>query len=208
MQQIPMIQTDSNWSPPSLLPDLTNEKEIAIDLETRDPNLIKQGPGWATGDGEVVGIAVASKDWSGYLPIRHEGGGNLDKTFILSWLERQLNTNSDKVFHNSSYDVGWLKREGILVSGKIQDTMIAAPLLNENRNRYSLDSLGAEYCGERKDETLLKEAAQEWGINPKAEMWKLPSKYVGAYAEQDAVLTLKLWNEMKPLLEKQNLIGK
>ena len=205
MQQIPMIQTDSNWSPPSLLPDLTNEKEIAIDLETRDPNLIKQGPGWATGDGEVVGIAVASKDWSGYLPIRHEGGGNLDKTFILSWLERQLNTNSDKVFHNSSYDVGWLKREGILVSGKIQDTMIAAPLLNENRNRYSLDSLGAEYCGERKDETLLKEAAQEWGINPKAEMWKLPSKYVGAYAEQDAVLTLKLWNEMKPLLEKQNL---
>ena len=178
-----MIQTDSNWSPPSLLPDLTNEKEIAIDLETRDPNLIKQGPGWATGDGEVVGIAVASKDWSGYLPIRHEGGGNLDKTFILSWLERQLNTNSDKVFHNSSYDVGWLKREGILVSGKIQDTMIAAPLLNENRNRYSLDSLGAEYCGERKDETLLKEAAQEWGINPKAEMWKLPSKYVGAYAE-------------------------
>ena len=83
--------------------------------------------------------------------------------------------------------------------------MIAAPLINENRNRYSLASLGSEYCNQRKDETLLRRAAQEWGINPKSEMWKLPSKYVGAYAEQDAVLTLKLWGEMKKELEKQNL---
>ena len=205
MQQIPMIQTDSNWSPPSLLPDLTKEKEIAIDLETRDPNLLKHGPGWATGDGEVVGIAVATRGWSGYLPIKHEAGGNLDRTFVLGWLKTQLSTNSDKIFHNSLYDVGWLKREGIELQGKIQDTMIAAPLINENRTRYSLDSLGFEYCGERKDETLLKQAALEWGVNPKAEMWKLPSKYVGTYAEQDAVLTLKLWQEMKKEIDKQGL---
>ncbi len=98
MQQIPMIQSESDWAPPSLLPDLTQEKEIAIDLETRDPNLIKKGPGWATGDGEVVGIAVATKGWSGYLPIKHEGGGNLDRSFVLAWLARQLETDSDKIF--------------------------------------------------------------------------------------------------------------
>ena len=205
MTQIPMFQTKSEWAPPSILPDLTEKKEIAIDLETRDPNLIRQGPGWATGDGEVVGISLATNDWSGYLPIRHQGGGNLDKLFIINWLSKQLNTPSDKIFHNALYDVGWLKREGIELKGKIQDTMIAAPLINENRNRYSLDSLGSEYCEERKDETLLKQAAQEWGINPKSEMWKLPAKYVGLYAEQDASLTLKLWGEMKKELEKQNL---
>lgn len=205
MQQTPMFQSESDWSPPSLLPDLTDEKEIAVDLETRDPNLMKRGPGWATGDGEVVGIAVATKGWSGYLPIKHEAGGNLDRSFVLAWLKTQLQGTGDKIFHNSLYDVGWLKREGIELNGKIQDTMISAPLINENRNRYSLDSLGAEYCGERKDETLLKQAAQEWGINPKAEMWKLPSKYVGPYAEQDAVLTLKLWQEMKKEIVKQNL---
>jgi len=200
-----MFQTKSEWAPPSILPDLTEKKEIAIDLETRDPSLIKQGPGWATGDGEIVGISLATNDWFGYLPIRHQGGGNLDKSFIINWLSKQLNTPSDKIFHNALYDVGWLKREGIELKGKIQDTMIAAPLINENRNRYSLDSLGAEYCKERKDETLLKQAAKEWGINPKSEMWKLPAKYVGLYAEQDAALTLKLWNEMKPVLDKQNL---
>lgn len=205
MLQTPMFQSDSDWAPPSILPDISQEKEIAIDLETRDPNLIKKGPGWATDDGEVVGIAVATKNWSGYLPIKHEGGGNLDKKFVLSWLSRVLSTESDKIFHNSLYDVGWLRRTGVKLNGKIQDTMIAAPLINENRNRYSLDSLGAEYCGERKDETLLKKAAQDWGINPKAEMWKLPAKYVGSYAEQDAVLTLKLWQEMKKEIEKQGL---
>ena len=83
--------------------------------------------------------------------------------------------------------------------------MIAAPLINENRNRYSLDSLGAEYCGERKDETLLKRAAQEWGINPKAEMYKLPAMHVGAYAERDAEVTLGLWQELKKEIINQDL---
>jgi hypothetical protein len=36
----------------------------------------------------------------------------------------------------------------------------------------------------------LRAAAKEWGIDPKAEMWRLPAKYVGQYAEQDAALTL------------------
>jgi|6_EtaG_2_1085325.scaffolds.fasta_scaffold04555_2 DNA polymerase I-like protein with 3'-5' exonuclease and polymerase domains len=203
--QIPLIETESSWAPPSLLPDLTHATEIAVDLETRDPNLLQLGPGWATNDGEVVGVSIATNDWSGYLPFKHEGGGNLDKDFVLAWVKRQMSSPADKIFHNSLYDVGWLKREGIEIQGKIQDTMIAAPLINENRHRYSLDSLGFEYCGDRKDETLLKQAARDWGVNPKAEMWKLPSKYVGPYAEQDAVLTLKLWNKMKPVLEKQNL---
>jgi DNA polymerase I-like protein with 3'-5' exonuclease and polymerase domains len=205
MVQVPLIETESSWAPPSLLPDLTQAKEIAVDLETRDPDLLTLGPGWATKSGEVVGVSIATNDWSGYLPFKHEAGGNLDKDFVIGWLKKQMLGPGDKIFHNSLYDVGWLKREGVEIEGKIQDTMIAAPLINENRHRYSLDSLGFEYCGERKDETLLKQAANEWGINPKAEMWRLPSKYVGPYAEQDAVLTLNLWNKMKPVLEKQGL---
>ena len=190
---MPLFAPESSWAPPQVLPDLSSAKEIAIDLETHDPDLITKGPGWATNTGEVVGVAIATADWSGYLPFKHQGGGNLEKDFVVSWLKKQLATPSDKVFHNALYDVGWLRRMGLKVSGTIQDTMIAAPLINENRNRYSLDSLGSEYCGERKDETLLKEAAHSFGVDPKAGMWKLPANYVGPYAEQDAVLTLKLW---------------
>ena len=41
---------------------------------------------------------------------------------------------------------------------------------------------------------MLKGAAEEFGVDPKSEMWRLPPRYVGAYAEQDASITLKLWN--------------
>ena len=204
-QQMPLFAPESKWSPPQNLPDLSSAKEIAIDLETHDPGLILKGPGWATDTGEVVGVAIATEGWSGYLPFKHQGGGNLEKDFVVNWLKKQMATPSDKIFHNAMYDVGWLKRLGVEITGTIQDTMVAAPLVNENRNRYSLDSLGSEYCGERKDESLLREAAHSFGIDPKAEMWKLPSNYVGPYAEQDAVLTLKLWQVLKGLIDQEEI---
>ena len=203
--QNPLFPPRSDWVAPDILPDLSSASRIAVDLETKDPNLRVSGPGWATGDGHVTGIAIATDGWSGYLPIRHEGGGNLDAGFVFRWLNKSLSTNCDKIFHNALYDVGWLRREGITLNGKIQDTVIAAPLIDENRRQYSLNSLGLDYCKEIKDETLLTEAAKSYGVDPKAEMYKLPAKFVGEYAEQDAVLTLKLWDKLKKLLEIQKL---
>ena len=56
--QMHMFAPKSEWVPPHDLPDLTEAKRIAIDVETRDPNIKANGPGWATGDGEVVGYAM------------------------------------------------------------------------------------------------------------------------------------------------------
>ena len=51
----------------------------------------------------------------------------------------------------------------------------------------------------------LAEAAQEWGIDPKGEMYKLPAMHVGAYAERDAEATLGLWQELKKEIINQDL---
>ena len=91
--QFPLFTPPSEWVPPDPLPDLTGAKEIAVDLETRDPDLKTQGPGWPTGNGEVVGIAVAVEGWMGYLPIAHLGGGNLDRRIVTNWLKKQLATD-------------------------------------------------------------------------------------------------------------------
>ncbi len=80
--QIPLIQPESDWIAPQVLPKFDPHETLAVDLETYDPNLINRGPGWATGDGYVVGIAIASDSWSGYLPIRHENGGNLEEEVL------------------------------------------------------------------------------------------------------------------------------
>ncbi len=201
-----MFTPESSWSVPDVFPQFPENETVAIDLETYDPYLTTCGPGWATGRGHVVGVGVATKNWSGYFPIRHEGGGNLDETIVLRWLKTLLSSNTREViFHNALYDVGWLRREGIDVKGTIQDTIIAAPLIDENRFSYSLDNLGSAYCDEQKDESLLQDAALAYGINPKSEMYKLPAKYVGPYGEQDAALTLKLWNKLKIEIQEQNL---
>ena len=199
---------DVEWFMPSEFPDLTRNKTMAIDLETRDPDLTKMGPGWATKNGEVIGISIASGDFSGYFPIAHAAGPNLDKKMVLRWLQAQMNTpDTTKIMHNASYDTGWLRAEGINVQGPIIDTMLVAPLLDENRMSYRLDLLGKDYLGLRKDEKILRSAAAEWGVDPKSEMWRLPARYVGVYAEQDAVLTLKLWERFKPMLEEQSLMS-
>ena len=83
--------------------------------------------------------------------------------------------------------------------------MIAGSLVDENRFRYDLGSLGRDYVGIGKNEAVLKETAAHWGIDHKAEMYKLPAMYVGEYAEQDAVLTLKLWQEMKKQIEHEDV---
>ena len=182
------------WFPPEHLPDLSGEKIIAVDVETRDPHLRDLGPGWAREDGNLIGIAVAASEWSAYLPIAHEGGGNMAKDIVLRWLQDQLNHGMSVVFHNAQYNLGWLLTEGIEVKGKILDTMIAAPLLDENRFSYSLNALGATYLGQRKAEEELRRAASQHGVDAKAEMWKLPAERVAGYAEMDASLTFRLWD--------------
>jgi DNA polymerase I-like protein with 3'-5' exonuclease and polymerase domains len=78
-----------------------------------------------------------------------------------------------------------------------------APLINENRRYYNLNSLVSDYLQEYKSEKTLRHAASEFGVDPKAEMYKLPAKYVGAYAEQDAAVTLRLYDHLLPILERE-----
>jgi len=203
--QMVMFAPKSEWIPPTELPDLTEASKIAIDVETRDPDIKTNGPGWATGNGEVVGYAIAVDGWSGYIPVRHHGGGNLDEKVVSKWLKKVFECPADKIMHNAQYDAGWIKRMGFDLKGRIIDTMVIASLLDENRYSYSLNSLSYDLLGKTKSEKGLVEAAREFGIDPKADMWKMPAMYVGPYAEGDAELALDLWNYFSIQLTKEDL---
>jgi DNA polymerase I-like protein with 3'-5' exonuclease and polymerase domains len=205
--QRPLFEPPKEWNPPQSLPDLSEAKEIAIDLETYDPGIKDTGPGWATNRGHVVGIAIAVDGFKGYYPLRHEGGGNFDEDALKEQLKKYFENDSDKIFHNASYDLGWLKNWGINCKGKIIDTMVAAALIDENRmpGQYNLNAVAKDYIQEKKDESLLYEAAQAWQVDAKSEMYKLPYQYVGPYAEQDADLTLRLWKALRVEINKQEL---
>ena len=203
--QMAMFTPKSEWVPPAELPPIWDAKEIAIDVETKDPNLKTLGPGWARSDGQVVGYAIATADWSGYIPIRHLGGGNLDERIVDKWLKKVFECDADKIMHNAQYDAGWIRRMGFTIKGRIIDTMVIASLIDENRFSYSLNALAYDHLNKTKSEKSLNEAARDFGVDPKAELWKLPAMHVGPYAETDAILTLELWQYFRTLLGKQDL---
>ena len=203
--KVPLFVAQTEWIEPEEFPDLRSYDEIAVDLETRDPNLKTMGSGSVIGEGEVVGIAVAVPGRKFYFPIAHGSGSNMDRKKVLEWFADTMACPAVKVFHNAMYDVCWIKKLGIKINGLIVDTMIAASLIDENRFAYSLNALSWEYLGHGKNETALVDEAKSRGLDPKADMWKLPPMYVGAYAEKDAELTLDLWQKFKTEIIQQDI---
>jgi len=184
--------------------DLKGVEVAAVDLETYDPDLKKKGSGAITSDGKnsyVVGIAIATHKQTLYFPIRHLGKNqNGDPKQTWRVLNKKLfqNEKIKKVFHNAMYDVCWIRSEtGLMPKGTLLDTMVAASLIDENRLRYSLDSLSKDYLKDHKYKYDLKEKSQAspYFINdPMSHMNELPYEMVKDYAEQDVNLTLRLWN--------------
>ncbi len=200
-----MFEAQTEWISPESFPDLKDHKYIAIDLETRDPNLKSRGSGALISDGEIVGIAVAVEGWSGYYSFGHKEGNFFDEAVVMRWIKEVCALPNVKLFHNAMYDVCWLRAYGVQINGHIVDTMVMASLVNENRFHYSLNSLSIDYLGKVKDETALRAAADKAGIDAKSEMWKLPAMYVGTYAEKDAELTLSLFKTLSKEIKLQDL---
>ena len=103
--RIPTFEAPTEWVEPEEFPDLRSYDEIAVDLETRDPDFKSKGSGSVIGNGEVVGIAVAVPGRKFYFPIAHGSGPNMNKQRVLTWFEDTMKTSSDMIFHNAMYDV-------------------------------------------------------------------------------------------------------
>ena len=199
------MQAQTEWVCHKEYPDLRDHDEIAIDLETRDPDLKSIGSGAVVKRGEVVGIAVAVQNGSWYFPIAHETGPNCDRDKTLEWFKDILSCPATKIFHNAMYDVCWIRNLGLNINGLVVDTMVACSLLDENRFSYTLNTLSWHFLNKGKNEKALNEAAKSRGLDPKADMWRLPASEVGSYAEKDAQLTFELWQHVKKLIVEEDL---
>ena len=182
--------------------NLDNVDTVAIDIETYDPNLKTKGLGAIRKDGFICGIAVATKNDLAYFPLRHSDTDisfeRIDKIWKVLNDRIFQNEKITKVFHNAMYDVCWIRAvTGMMIKGRIVDTMIAASVIDENRFKYSLDALSKDYLNEEKYKYDLQQKTLEWSggtvKDPMTNMHKLPSSIVKDYAKQDVNLTYKLW---------------
>lgn len=213
-QQMPLIVPDSDWRRPKVLPDLRRVKRIALDTEEKDDGLSQgRGPGWAYGAGYVCGVSVAWREegespLSLYAPIKDPDSENFSPEVVRRWILDHQRAGVRFVMQNAPYDVGWLSRDlEVPCPELIDDTTCMAVSVDENRREYGLDALCAWRGIPGKDESLLKEAMSAYGYENavKQNLWRLPARFKGPYAEQDAVATLLLAESLNPEIDKQNV---
>ena len=211
-EQLPMFVPPTTWVPPTELPDLRAYPVLGLDTETRDDGLAaKRGPGWPMRAGHVCGISVAWSRTDGlYLPSQHpDSAGCFSKEQLGRWLRDHAEAGCKFLFQNAHYDIGWIRAEyGIAPSEYVvEDTQCQAVILDENRLEYNLDVLCRDRGLPGKDDTLLKEALSVYGYPTKgdgwkANLWRLPARYVGPYAIPDSTSMFGLWEEQKAEIER------
>ena len=204
---------NTGWKAPRDFPRLSNARTLSVDVETFDPELLTNGPGWARGKGHVVGVSIgADSGGRWYFPVRHEiePEDNLDPDKVFAWLRDTLsNPRQPKVGANLLYDIGWLSEENIIVKGDLYDVQFAEALLTEG-GKVALDHLATKYLDEHKKSNLLYQWCSDFYGGPatgkqRANIYRTPPRLTGPYAESDADLPLRIIPKQYTLLREQKL---
>jgi len=193
-----------------LLQDLYLQPMVALDLETKDPNLKTDGPGSIRQDGFICGIALASKEIGAYyLPIAH-ASGNMDKELVLRFM-RDFSKKFEGILigANIIYDLEWLASYGIKFKHcTIYDNQIIEALIDENLSTYKLDALAEKYLGCHKEEDEMIKFAETIGIKEnevKNNMDLYPADIVAGYAKMDASLCIDIFEIQREIIKKDEL---
>lgn len=215
-----LFSTPPAWTPPTEFPRLKGL--VALDFETRDPLLNTIGSGWPWAKlergrrrdetfGYPVGVALAVPGYKCYLPTAHQGGGNLPSSAVYGYIE-QLAKDPEVTFvmSNAPYDLGWLYALEIEPVNAPHDIGLQAPLIDEHRFSYGLDSLLFDLTGKRKNEAGLQQALVDHGLTVKGKggkknLWRLPAAFVAEYAEDDAAGTLEVFLAQQKQIDEQGL---
>src|SRR5262249_11415250 len=130
------------------------------------------------------------------------------------WLRDLIASDVRFVTQNGLYDWGWLRTEaGIKMppSERLEEIGALATMVDENRFKYSLEAL-CEWRGlPGKDDALLRQGIEALGLRsnkrkklvPQTHIWQLPARYVGPYAEADAIKTLLVQEDLNPILDRE-----
>jgi DNA polymerase I-like protein with 3'-5' exonuclease and polymerase domains len=215
MQQL-LFEPKSDWVAPDLnqLPDWSNAKRISFDIESKDPNLKKISAGFYRGDGHVAGYGFAIEgQGSWYLPVRHEGGGNLPLEPTLHYLrDNAARFKGELVGAKLAYDVPWAKTDGIIFKPAFyRDVQVIEPLIDELPMHMALDAICHRRGIDGKYEELLRVGAAAYGLAGKdykavkKNLHKLHAKYVGGYCERDCVAPLEVLRSQEKDIEKHDL---
>ena len=198
------IPTLEKW-----IKECENKGIFAVDTETTGLNSL---------DAKIVGMSIATDEGKAcYIPIHHikkvfdgadlfnDGQDVLQENQIpIDELVKRIkplleNPNIKKIGHNIKYDMHIFKQLGMTLY-PIEDTMVMSYVLDSSKNLHNMDELAnihlgyttihyTDVCGTGKAQISFSEVPFDKALD---------------YAAEDADVTLRLYNNFKERIEKEN----
>lgn len=199
-----------DWKPPSAnqIIRFRDAKRVSLDLESKDEDLKRLGPGVRRPGNRVVGVSIAIEDGpEEYFPISHEGGDNCDWD-VWAYLREEFKHFKGNLFGaNLPYDLDWINQNGVDTTGvgEFHDVQVNDVLINELHDKYNLEVLCERHGLPGKDETMLRQVAAMYRIDPKKQLWRLPARYVAQYAKVDARRPLQVARRQEKLIASEGI---
>ncbi|MBN8550147.1 MAG: DNA polymerase I, partial [Deltaproteobacteria bacterium] len=182
---------------PEWLKTLRAQPEFAFDLETTSLDMFQA---------RIVGVSFCWGDKEAfYVPLAHTdipaGKKQLsDREFLSEVRAVFADPKIKKCGQNVKFDISILAQHEVQVEGISFDSMIASYLLNPDKNAHNLTVLAQDYLGRSVVEyTDLVEGKKDFS--------EVPVDAATQYGCQDAHFAWLLKNTLRPLLEKNGLLG-
>ena len=155
-------------------------------------------------DAELVGVSLSTKPGeAAYIPFGHQKEENIEqlsKGIVLKKLKPLLENSKNKIIgQNIKFDRNILSQNGINLGSIKQDTMLMSYVLDASATRHNLDALAKFYLNHKT--TTFEEVAGK-GVK-QISFDQVPIKQAGQYASEDADITLRLYEKLVPLLNKE-----
>lgn len=172
---------------------LKAQKVFAFDTETDSTDEV---------DANLVGASFSFKEGEAYyVPVAHDEPTEIDSETFIKVMSPVLEDKSiGKVGHNIKYDYVVMKKYGGMRVGPVVfDTMVAAFLINPIGRAQTLGQLAYEELGISMidiEELIGKKGKNQLTFN------KIAIDEAAQYAAEDADITFRLYNKLKPELDK------
>lgn len=175
--------------------ELQNQERFVLDTETTSTS-----PRWA----KIVGYSFSWETGKAvYVPVMApRGDPQIDPALALEILRPALeDENSLKIGQNIKYDIVVLRGAGLALKGPLFDTMVADYLLDPGQRNHSIDDLAKRYLNHQtiKIVDLIGKGKSQKRMN------EVPVELVAPYAAEDADIPLRLYENLRTQLEKENL---
>ena len=182
-------------------------KPIAFDTETTGLDV----------HAKICGYVITNEEYSIYVPVRHEGGGNIPNAEEFEHdLASAFRARSHLLFrtvgHNFGFDLRICLRHGIAITGTLEDTMINEAIISDINHGYGLDDccIRRKVTPKRGDELYALLAQRFGGLPDRKQMGKFyrlegDHPLVVDYATGDGISTLELWAAQQRILDDDEL---